>query len=98
MSVSRQLMPTARLSKRTMRTAAGLVAVVALGFSATGCGVDLAGSAAVIGDQRITDTQLTDDVALVTQALDLPASDQVNQVVLDRLDPRGPVQHHGATQ
>jgi len=83
--VIRQLNQFPRPSKRITRTAAGLVAIAALGLGASGCGVDLAGSAAVVGQQRVTDTQLTEDVAAVTSALGIDSSDQVNQIVLDRL-------------
>jgi hypothetical protein len=85
MPVIRQLNAFSRPSKRATRTAAGLVAIAALGLGASGCGVDQAGSAAVIGEQRVTDTELTADVAAVTDALGIDSSDQVNQIVLDRL-------------
>jgi len=85
MPVIRQLNASPRPSKRVARTAAGLVAIAALGLGASGCGVELAGSAAVVGEQRVTDTQLTADVAAVTEALGIDPSGQVNQIVLDRL-------------
>ncbi len=74
-----------RPSKRAARVGAGLVAITALGLGASGCGADLAGSAAVVGQQRVTDEELTADVDAVTSALGIESSDQVNQIVLDRL-------------
>lgn len=50
-----------------------------------GCGPELAGSAAVVGDDRVTDTQLADQVTVVTTALGIQSSAKANQVVLDRL-------------
>lgn len=85
MPVMRQLNAFPRPSKRVTRTAAGLVAIAALGVGASGCGAEQAGSAAVVGEQRVTDTKLATDVAAVTDALDIDSSDQVNQIVLDRL-------------
>lgn len=50
-----------------------------------GCGPELAGSAAVVGDQRITDKELSQDVDRVTQALGIETSERANQLVLQRL-------------
>lgn len=59
----------------------GCAAVVSL---VTGCGPNLAGSAAVIGDSRITDETLTSQSNALTAALDIPPSAKVNQFLLDR--------------
>lgn len=51
---------------------------------ATGCGPNLAGSAAVIGDSRITDETLVSQSNALTAALEIPPSAKVNQFLLDR--------------
>lgn len=61
---------------------AALTAAV-LGMSA--CGPLLAGSAAVVGTQRITDQTLYQQVTEVTTALDLAETPQVSAVILGRL-------------
>lgn len=73
------------MSSRKGRLAAAVAGVLVTGLAVTGCGATLAGSAAVIGDGRITDNNLTEEVQAVTSALNIPASDRVNQVILDRL-------------
>lgn len=53
---------------RIRRRTAGALGVLGALTAATllaGCGVDLAGSAAVVGDQRVTETQLADAVSQV---------------------------------
>lgn len=59
----------------------GCAAAVSL---VSGCGPNLAGSAAVIGDSRITDETLTSQSNALTVALDIPSSAKVNQFLLDR--------------
>ncbi len=49
-----------------------------------GCGQTLAGSAAVVGEQRLTDAQLADTTSELTEALGIPASAQVSQAILSR--------------
>lgn len=59
--------------------------VVLAGLLLTGCGQQtLAGSAAVVGDARLTDTELGQTVTTLTEKLGIPASDQVSQAVLSR--------------
>ena len=72
----------ARSRKCQVMLAAGLVVA---GTAISGCSPDQAGSAAVVGDVRITDEQLTQEAQLVTSALHIDQSDRVNQVILDRL-------------
>jgi hypothetical protein len=60
-------------------------AMLVTGGLIAGCGPELAGSAAVVGDDRVTDTQLADQVTVVTTALGIQSSAKANQVVLDRL-------------
>jgi hypothetical protein len=57
-----------------------LVAGVAL----AGCGPTLAGSAAVVGDQRLMDSELADNTTALTQQLGIPQSAQVSQALLSR--------------
>jgi hypothetical protein len=49
-----------------------------------GCGQTLAGSAAVVGEQRLTDAQLADTTSELTEKLGIPASAQVSQALLSR--------------
>lgn len=58
--------------------------VLLAGLVLTGCGQTLAGSAAVVGDARLTDAQLSQTVTTLTQRLNIPSSDQVSQAVLSR--------------
>lgn len=67
------------------RKAAFAAAALASAIVVTGCGPTLAGSAAVVGEARITDDELTAQVTEVLTALNLGPSDKANQVVLDRL-------------
>lgn len=61
-----------------------LPAVVLAGLVLTGCGQTLAGSAAVVGDARLTDSELGQTVSTLSQQLGIPESDQVSQAVLSR--------------
>lgn len=55
------------------------------GLLLTGCAQQtLAGSAAVVGDARLTDAELGQTVTTLTEKLGIPASDQVSQAVLSR--------------
>jgi hypothetical protein len=58
--------------------------VLLAGLLVAGCGQTLAGSAAVVGDARLTDTELSQTVTTLTERLGIPASDQVSQTVLSR--------------
>ncbi len=62
-----------------------VAAALTVGGLIAGCGPELAGSAAVVGQDRVTDIQLSDQVNTVTSALGIPTSAKANQVVLDRL-------------
>lgn len=44
------------------------------GFALAGCGQNLAGSAAVVGEQRLTDSQLADAATTLTQRLESRAA------------------------
>jgi hypothetical protein len=70
---------------RTRRRAAVIGAMLITGGLIAGCGPELAGSAAVVGNDRVTDAQLADQVTVVTAALGIQSSAKANQVVLDRL-------------
>ncbi len=70
---------------RNRRRIVVVAAVLSVGGLLAGCGPELAGSAAVVGQDRVTDTQLSDQVATVTAALGIQTSAKANQVVLDRL-------------
>lgn len=67
------------------RRIAGLIAGLAVVAAVAGCGPVLAGSAAVVGDERITDPDLEYQVNQVTAALNLEPSEKANQIVLDRM-------------
>lgn len=58
--------------------------MVLAGAVLAGCGEPLAGSAAVVGDARLTDQQLSQTVSTLTERLGIPESDQVSQAVLSR--------------
>lgn len=70
---------------RGRRQVIAIAAVLAVGGLVAGCGPERSGSAAVVGDARITDAQLSDQVNVVTSALGIQTSAKANQVVLDRL-------------
>ncbi|MGA9146922.1 MAG: hypothetical protein WBZ04_05130 [Candidatus Nanopelagicales bacterium] len=70
---------------RNRRRVAVVGAMLITGGLVAGCGPELAGSAAVIGNDRVTDSQLSDQVTVVTTALGIGSSAKANQVVLDRL-------------
>ncbi len=76
-SVSRQ--------PRRRRGVIAVASMLAVGGLVAACGTELSGSAAVVGDTRITDSRLSDQVNTVTAALGIPASAKANQIVLDRL-------------
>jgi hypothetical protein len=79
------------LARRGARSRMVGVAVGALliGSGLSGCGPDLAGSAAVIGQSRITDRDLTQEVSNISSLLGAPASlaasAQITPVVLQRM-------------
>lgn len=54
------------------------------GLAIAGCGPTQAGSAAVVGDQRLTDSQLAQTTSRLSEALGIPQSPQVTQAVLSR--------------
>ena len=64
-----------------------VAAVLAVGGLVAGCGPERAGSAAIVGDARITDMQLSDQVNVVTAALGIPTSAKANHVVFNRPAP-----------
>ena len=70
---------------RNRRRVAVVGAMLITGGLVAGCGPELAGSAAVIGNDRVTDSQLSDQFTVVTTALGIGSSAKANQVVLDRL-------------
>lgn len=70
---------------RARRRVIVVASVLAVGGLVAGCGPERSGSAAVVGDARITDVQLSDQVNVVTSALGIQTSAKANQVVLDRL-------------
>lgn len=70
---------------RARRRVIAVASMLVVGGLVAGCGPELAGSAAVVGDARITDVQLSDQVNTVTAALGIETSGKANQIVLDRL-------------
>jgi len=58
--------------------------VVAVGVAIAGCDPALSGSAAVVGEERLTDSALSETTTQLTQKLGIPESAQVSQVVLSR--------------
>lgn len=59
-------------------------AVVLAGVMLAGCGQSLAGSAAVVGEARLTDAQLSQTVGTLSERLGIGQSAQVSQAVLSR--------------
>ncbi|HQR80909.1 MAG TPA: hypothetical protein PLT68_11875 [Actinomycetota bacterium] len=58
--------------------------VLATGVALAGCGPTLAGSAAVVGEERLTDAQLADATSRLAEGLGIPESAQVSQAILSR--------------
>lgn len=67
--------------QRRLAVAGSALVVAAL---VSGCGPTQAGSAAIVGDTRITDVELGDKATEIETALNLPPSARVNQVLLDQ--------------
>lgn len=63
-----------------------LVPALLAGVLLAGCGQSetLAGSAALVGDARLTDAELSQTVTTLSEKLGIPKSDQVSQAVLSR--------------
>lgn len=58
--------------------------VVLAGVVLSGCGQTLAGSAAVVGEARLTDGELSQTVSTLSEELGIESSAQVSQAVLSR--------------
>lgn len=58
--------------------------VLAAGVVLAGCGPTLSGSAALVGDERLTDSDLSQATTELTTKLGIPESAQVSQAVLSR--------------
>ncbi len=58
--------------------------VVLAGVVLSGCGQTLAGSAAVVGEARLTDAELSQTVTTLAEELGIESSAQVSQAVLSR--------------
>lgn len=58
--------------------------VAAAGLALAACGPTLSGSAAVVGEQRLTDSDLAQTTSQLTEKLGIPESPQVSQAVLSR--------------
>lgn len=58
--------------------------VLVAGIGLAGCGPTLAGSAAVVGDERLTDAQLSQTTSALTERVGIAESAQVSQAVLSR--------------
>lgn len=74
--------------KLSHKVSSGLAAA-ALGLSAlslTGCGVNQAGAAALIGDQRISESELNERVQGIMTAQGLPVQDSTAELVTQTLD------------
>lgn len=74
-----------RPANRARRGAAILAVVACAALAATACGPVQAGSAAIVGQTRITDEALGVQVAEVTSALGVPGSQAVSAAILNRL-------------
>ncbi len=72
-------------SVRAKRAALAIAGLVMIGAVAAGCGPDLAGSAATIGSDRITDEALTTQVDAVTTGLNIDESPKVSAAILQRM-------------
>jgi hypothetical protein len=59
-------------------------AVVLAGVVLSGCAQTLAGSAAVVGDERLTDSELSQTVNTLTEKLGIQSNEQVSQAILSR--------------
>ncbi len=70
---------------RLKRCGVGVVGLVVVGVVAGGCGTDLAGAAATIGSQRITDSELARQVQTVTTGLAIEQSPKVSAAILGRM-------------
>jgi hypothetical protein len=58
--------------------------VLVAGVVLAGCGQTLSGSAALVGDERLTDSDLSQMTTELTSKLGIPESAQVSQAVLSR--------------
>lgn len=67
------------------RAAVATAGLLAIGALVAGCGPVLAGSAAVMGDTRITDETLAQQAQAITSALKIEESPKVSSVLLQRL-------------
>lgn len=72
------------MSRLRKSLTAAIAASLLLGLSACG-GVDLAGSAATVGQERITDETVTDQVNYVVNALEIEHSNALNRITIQRL-------------
>lgn len=59
-------------------------AVVLAGVVLSGCAQTLAGSAAVVGDERLTDSELSQTVNTLAEKLGIQSNEQVSQAILSR--------------
>lgn len=59
-------------------------AVLITGVVLSGCGQTLSGSAAVVGEERLTDSQLSQTTTQLTEKLGIDENPQVSQAVLSR--------------
>jgi hypothetical protein len=59
--------------------------VLVAGLALAGCGATpLAGSAAVVGEERLADSELADAAAALSEALGIPENVQISQTILSR--------------
>ncbi len=66
--------------------AAAGIGLLAATFGLSGCGTPTAGSAAVVGDQRISESELNSEVEAVLALQGLPATDSSNELITSTLD------------
>lgn len=83
--MSRSIAGRLKRASLAERATLAIVATAALSLATAGCGPDLAGSAATIGADRITDEALTTQVQAVTTGLKIPASPRVSAAILQRM-------------
>ena len=63
------------------------IAVLGLGaLSLTGCGANQAGAAALLGDERISESELNEQVQALLTAQGLPAQDSSAELITQTLD------------
>lgn len=80
-------MPYVNVKSNRFRLAAIVgIGVIAATIGLSGCGTPTAGAAAVVGDQRISETTLNSEVQSVLSLQGLPATDSSNELITSTLN------------